>query len=179
MIAHELQNRLFRLGCRIAASSDHGMNLMQAAACVRGHVVFGSSFTGRNAELVRCFRVLRDNGIPTIALTQGGSPVAEATSKAQTLLDARKRGTYRRLYLAMVKGEVEDAMRWEDAIAIDPDLKRLLVVYKPGIIEILTAPPPPPPLPWDCPRCGAVDAVRWSARGCGACRLHAEASGAR
>ncbi|MCA9316836.1 MAG: hypothetical protein KDB73_15225 [Planctomycetes bacterium] len=62
---------------------------------------------------------------------------------------------------------------------LDPDLKRLLVVYKPGIIEILTAPPPPPPLPWDCPRCGAVDAVRWSARGCGACRLHAEASGAR
>ena len=80
MIAHELQNRLFRLGCRIAASSDHGMNLMQAAACVRGHVVFGSSFTGRNAELVRCFRVLQDNGIPTIALTQGGSPVAEAAA---------------------------------------------------------------------------------------------------
>ena len=28
MIVHELANRLFRLGCRISASSDHGMNLM-------------------------------------------------------------------------------------------------------------------------------------------------------
>ena len=34
------------------------MNLMLSAACVPGDVVFGSSFTGRNAELVRCFRIL-------------------------------------------------------------------------------------------------------------------------
>jgi DNA-binding MurR/RpiR family transcriptional regulator len=78
MIVHELANRLFRLGCRVSASSDHGMNLMLSAACVPGDVVFGSSFTGRNAELVRCFRVLQERGIPTIALTQSGSPVAEA-----------------------------------------------------------------------------------------------------
>lgn len=78
MIAAELANRLFRLGCRISASSDHGMNLMLSAAAVPGDVVFGSSFTGRNAELVRCFRVLQDRGIPTIALTQSGSPVAQA-----------------------------------------------------------------------------------------------------
>jgi DNA-binding MurR/RpiR family transcriptional regulator len=78
MIAHELANRLFRLGCRVSASSDHGMNLMLSAACAGGDVVFGSSFSGRNAELVRCFRILQDRGVPTIALTQGGSPVAEA-----------------------------------------------------------------------------------------------------
>lgn len=78
MIAAELANRLFRLGCRISASSDHGMNLMLSAAAAPGDVVFGSSFTGRNAELVRCFRVLQDRGIPTIALTQSGSPVAQA-----------------------------------------------------------------------------------------------------
>jgi DNA-binding MurR/RpiR family transcriptional regulator len=78
MIAHELANRLFRLGCRVSASSDHGMSLMLSAACARGDVVFGSSFSGRNAELVRCFRILEDRGIPTIALTQSGSPVAEA-----------------------------------------------------------------------------------------------------
>ncbi len=78
MIVHELANRLFRLGCRVSASSDHGMNLMIAAACVPGDVVFGSSFSGRNNELVRCFRVLRERGVPTIALTQSGSPVAGA-----------------------------------------------------------------------------------------------------
>ncbi|MFO1209864.1 MAG: MurR/RpiR family transcriptional regulator [Amaricoccus sp.] len=78
MIVHELRNRLFRLGCRISASSDHGMNLMISAASEPGDVVFGSSFTGRNDELVRCFRVLQERGTPTIALTQSGSPVAMA-----------------------------------------------------------------------------------------------------
>jgi len=78
MIANELQNRLFRLGARIVASNDHGMSLMLAAAAGSGTVVFGSSFTGRNLELVRCFGLLRDRGIPTIALTQSNSPVADA-----------------------------------------------------------------------------------------------------
>ncbi|MCJ8141268.1 MurR/RpiR family transcriptional regulator [Falsirhodobacter halotolerans] len=78
MIVNEVQNRLFRLGCRIAASNDHGMNLMLAAAADRQTVVVGSSFTGRNAELVRCFRLLADRGVRTIALTQSGSPVAQA-----------------------------------------------------------------------------------------------------
>ncbi len=76
MIANEMQNRLFRLGARISASSDHGMNLMLAAAAEPGAVVFGSSFTGRDRELTRCFQLLRKRGIPTIALTQDGSPLA-------------------------------------------------------------------------------------------------------
>jgi DNA-binding MurR/RpiR family transcriptional regulator len=76
MIAAEMQNRLFRLGLRIASSSDHGMNLMLAAAAEPGTVVFGSSFTGRNRELIHCFQLLRERGVPTIALTQGASPLA-------------------------------------------------------------------------------------------------------
>ncbi|WP_435168917.1 MurR/RpiR family transcriptional regulator [Falsirhodobacter sp. 1013] len=80
MVANELQNRLFRLGCRIAASNDHGMHLMLAAAAQPDTVVIGSSFTGRNAELVRSFRLLAERGIPTIALTQSASPVAEAAN---------------------------------------------------------------------------------------------------
>lgn len=78
MAVNELQNRLFRLGVRIAASNDHGMNLMLSAAAAPGTVVFGSSFTGRNQELVRCFDMLRERGITTIALTQSQSPVALA-----------------------------------------------------------------------------------------------------
>ena len=77
MIAQELHNRLFRLGKRIAASSDQSMNLMLCAAAEPGTVVFGSSFTGRNKELIHCFDLLRTRGIPTIALTQAGSPLAE------------------------------------------------------------------------------------------------------
>ncbi|WP_394181799.1 MurR/RpiR family transcriptional regulator [Yoonia maritima] len=77
MIVNELQNRLFRLGAQISASNDHGMNLMLSAAAQPGTVVFGASVSGRNEELIRCFELLRDRGMPTIALTQGGSPLAE------------------------------------------------------------------------------------------------------
>ena len=76
MIVNELQNRLFRLGSRISASNDHGMNLMLCAAAQSGTVVFGSSMSGRNVELTNCFALLRERGIPTIALTQSGTPLA-------------------------------------------------------------------------------------------------------
>ncbi|GAC1041278.1 MurR/RpiR family transcriptional regulator [Rhizobium sp. No.120] len=78
MIATELQNRLFRLGLRITASSDHSMQLMMAAAAKPTDVLIGSSFSGRNAELVRAFTLAREAKVPTIALTQSDSPVAHA-----------------------------------------------------------------------------------------------------
>jgi DNA-binding MurR/RpiR family transcriptional regulator len=78
MIADEFQNRLFRLGLRITASSDHSMQLMMAAAARAGDVLIGSSFSGRNAELVRAFGLAREAKVTTIALTQSGSPVAAA-----------------------------------------------------------------------------------------------------
>jgi DNA-binding MurR/RpiR family transcriptional regulator len=78
MIASELQNRLFRFGLHVTASSDHGMQLMMAAAAKPTHVVIGSSFSGRNAELVRAFTLARETGVTTIALTQADSPVAKA-----------------------------------------------------------------------------------------------------
>ncbi len=78
MIAGELQNRLFRLGSRITASNDHNMQLMLTAAAGTNDVIIGSSFSGRNQELARCFRLAHDNGITTIALTQSDSPVAAA-----------------------------------------------------------------------------------------------------
>lgn len=85
MIAGEAQNRLFRLGCRITATTDHGMWMMQASAVRPGDVVFGSSFSGRNAELVRAFGLARDQGAKTIALTQSDSPVAEAADVVLTV----------------------------------------------------------------------------------------------
>ncbi|MBY5458474.1 MurR/RpiR family transcriptional regulator [Rhizobium leguminosarum] len=78
MIADELQNRLFRLGLRITASSDHSMQLMMAAAARPGDVLIGSSFSGRNMELVRAFELARQTKVNTIALTQTASPVAKA-----------------------------------------------------------------------------------------------------
>lgn len=78
MIANELQNRLFRLGSRISASNDHNMQLMLTAAAGNNDVIIGSSFSGRNQELARCFALAHENGIATIALTQSDSPVARA-----------------------------------------------------------------------------------------------------
>jgi DNA-binding MurR/RpiR family transcriptional regulator len=78
MIVNELHNRLFRLGCRINASNDHNMNLMISAAVQPGTVVFGSSFTGRDMGLVHCLELLRQHNVPTIVITQTGSPVAAA-----------------------------------------------------------------------------------------------------
>lgn len=78
MIAGEIQNRLFRLGLRVTASADHAMQLMMAAAASPRDVVVGSSFSGRNAELVRAFALAREGGVATIAIAQSASPVAEA-----------------------------------------------------------------------------------------------------
>lgn len=78
MIAGEIQNRLFRLGSRVTVSCDHGMQLMMAAAARPADVIIGSSFSGRNAELVRSFNLARESGITTIALTQSDSIVARA-----------------------------------------------------------------------------------------------------
>lgn len=76
MMVQELQNRLFRLGSRITACSDHVLQLMMTAAAQTNDVLFGSSFSGRNRELIRCFELARENGISTMALTQNGSPLA-------------------------------------------------------------------------------------------------------
>ena len=77
MIVNELHNRLFRLGCRIHSSNDHNMNAMLAASALPGTVIIGSSFTGKDKGLVHCLEVARQRAIPTIVLTQSGSPVAD------------------------------------------------------------------------------------------------------
>jgi DNA-binding MurR/RpiR family transcriptional regulator len=78
MIAVELQNRLFRLGSRVTASNDHNMQLMLTSAARSNDVLIGSSFSGKNVEMARCFELARENGISTIALTQSDGPVARA-----------------------------------------------------------------------------------------------------
>jgi len=78
MIAHELQNRLFRLGLRISASTDHTMQLMLAASLQAGDVIIVSSSSGRNVELVRALDTARGYNVQTVALTRPNSPVAKA-----------------------------------------------------------------------------------------------------
>lgn len=80
MIANEIQNRLFRLGCHVQSTSDKAMAVMMAAAATPDTVAIVSSMTGRDEELVRCLGLYRQNNVPTIALTQSDSPVARRAS---------------------------------------------------------------------------------------------------
>ncbi|MEF2073029.1 MurR/RpiR family transcriptional regulator [Consotaella aegiceratis] len=78
MIAQEIQNRLFRLGLRVTASTDHQMQLMLAASAKPRDVLVVSSVSGRNMPLVRALQAAADYRVFSIAITRPNSPVAEA-----------------------------------------------------------------------------------------------------
>ncbi len=78
LMAEEVQNRLFRLGLRVAASSDHQMQLMLAAAAKPEDLVVASSVSGRNAPLARALEAAADYKVFTIAITRPETPVANA-----------------------------------------------------------------------------------------------------
>ncbi|MBX5042204.1 MurR/RpiR family transcriptional regulator [Rhizobium lentis] len=139
MIADELQNRLFRLGLRITASSDHSMQLMMAAAARPNDVLIGSSFSGRNMELVRAFELARDTRVKTIALTQAESPVAKAAEIVVPIDLPEGNNIYRPTstriaYIAMV-----DILASLVAYAVQPKatttlrrIKQQLVIHRDG-----------------------------------------------
>ena len=79
-LVEEVHNRLFRLGLRISTSSDHQMQMMLAATVERGDIVFCSSLSGNNAELIRAARIAADYGAVTIGLTVVGTPLASAVA---------------------------------------------------------------------------------------------------
>lgn len=81
-LIEEVQNRLFRLGLRIATSADHQMQMMLAATVGRDDVVFCSSLSGTNQELIRSVRIAAEYGATTIGLTVPGTPLAAAVDIA-------------------------------------------------------------------------------------------------
>ncbi|WP_165492803.1 MurR/RpiR family transcriptional regulator [Lichenihabitans psoromatis] len=79
-LVEEMHNRLFRLGLRINTSSDHQMQMMVAATVERGDVVFCSSLSGNNRELIKAARIAADYGAVTIGLTIRNTPLAAAVT---------------------------------------------------------------------------------------------------
>ncbi len=77
-LVEEMHNRLFRLGLHISTSNDHQMQMMIAATVERGDVVFCSSLSGNNRELLRAARIAADYGATTIGLTVEHTPLAAA-----------------------------------------------------------------------------------------------------
>jgi DNA-binding MurR/RpiR family transcriptional regulator len=63
-MGEEIHNRLF-FGLRITSSSDHQMQIMLAATVERGDVVFCSSLSGNNAEVIKAVGI----AATTVALT--------------------------------------------------------------------------------------------------------------
>jgi DNA-binding MurR/RpiR family transcriptional regulator len=79
-LIEEVHNRLFRLGLRISTSNDHQMQMMIAATVERGDVVFCSSLSGNNGELIRAARIAADYGAITIGLTVVNTPLSSAVA---------------------------------------------------------------------------------------------------
>ncbi|HHG89622.1 MAG TPA: MurR/RpiR family transcriptional regulator [Devosia sp.] len=107
MVASEFQNRLFRFGLRVTASSDHTMQLMMASAANPDDIIIASSISGRNEELVRALKVARDYKVFTVALTRPGSPLAEMADITLPIdlregLNILKPTAVRFVFLAMV-----------------------------------------------------------------------------
>jgi len=139
MIASELQNRLFRFGLHVTASSDHSMQLMMAAAAKPADVLIGSSFSGRNAELVRAFTLAREAKVPTIALTQSGSLVALAADIVVAVDLPEGNNIYRPTSTRIAYLAVVDILASLVAYAIQPKatvtlrrIKQQLVAHRDG-----------------------------------------------
>ena len=79
-LIEEMHNRLFRLGLRINTSNAHQMQMMIAATVERGDVVFCSSLSGNNGELIKAARIAADYGAVTIGLTVVKTSLAAAVA---------------------------------------------------------------------------------------------------
>ena len=76
MIALELENRLFRLGLKVAASVDHQGQMMRAAGAPKGTVIVASSMSGNNAPLAKALAIAGYYGITRIVMTRPETLVA-------------------------------------------------------------------------------------------------------
>lgn len=77
MVATETEMRLFRLGIKVASSTDHQVQMMRAAASPAGAVVLAFSLSGNNLPLSRAMAVAGEYGHTRIIITRSNSPMAE------------------------------------------------------------------------------------------------------
>jgi DNA-binding MurR/RpiR family transcriptional regulator len=137
LFAHEVQNRLFRLGLRVTASEDHSMQLMTASTLGEDDMVIGLSISGRNRELARALEVAAGYGAYTASITKGESIVAQSSNLSLAVdlpegTDVLRPSSARYAFLAaidMIAFLV--AIRRKDS-AIEPlrRIKRQLVTYR-------------------------------------------------
>ena len=90
MLAVEAEARFFRLGLKVAASTDHQVQMMRVAAAPAGAAVLAFSLSGNNMPLAKALAVAGEYGLPRIVLTRAGSAMA---GEADILLPVQWRET--------------------------------------------------------------------------------------
>ncbi|TWB54387.1 transcriptional regulator HexR [Nitrospirillum viridazoti] len=77
IVAQDAQNKFFRLGVPVIAHSDVHVQAMAASILGSDGAVIAISHTGRTRELLRSVDLALDGGASVVAITSGGSPLAE------------------------------------------------------------------------------------------------------
>lgn len=137
VFAHEMQNRLFRLGIRITATEDHLMQQMTASTLGENDMVIGLSISGRNRELARALEVAAGHGAKTASITKGNSMVAEASELSLSVdlpegTDVLRPSSARYCFLAAIDmiAFLVVIKRKDSAIVPLRRIKRQLVTYR-------------------------------------------------
>ena len=81
-IAMDAQHKLFRLQIVSALYSDPHLQSMAACSLQPGDLVFAFSNSGTTEALIRSARLVRDAGLPVLAITPPGTPLAELATVA-------------------------------------------------------------------------------------------------
>ena len=76
MVAAESEARLFRLGLKVASSTDHQIQMMRAASSPPGTAVLAFSLSGNNLPLARAMAVAGEYGLTRIVVTRSASSMA-------------------------------------------------------------------------------------------------------
>lgn len=139
MVATETEMRLFRLGLKIASSTDHQVQMMRAAASPSGTAIVAFSLSGNNLPLVKAMAVAGEYGHTRIIITRSGSPMAE---QADILLPIDRRdnpdilrptpGRYALLAAVDILAQTVATRLGAAGIASMRRIKHQLVVFRDG-----------------------------------------------
>jgi RpiR family transcriptional regulator, carbohydrate utilization regulator len=107
IVAMDAQNKFFRLGIPCNAYTDFHVQAMSATLLGPSACALAISHTGRTRELLRSVDLALESGAKVVALTSGGSPLAERASVALLVDVAEDTGIYtpmvsRLAHLAMI-----------------------------------------------------------------------------
>jgi len=139
LFASEVQNRLFRLGLRVASTNDHSMQLMTASTLGKDDVVIGLSISGRNRELARALEVAAGYGAHVVTISKPASPVAEIANTNIAIdlpegVDVLRPSSARFAFLAAVDILAHLVAIKRKELAIEPlrRIKQQLVTFRDG-----------------------------------------------